>query len=55
MDERLRDWRPTREEIERILEEMRPIIHELARRDRETVRAAGCARRVGIRPAHRGC
>ena len=38
MDERLRDWRPTQEEIERILEEMRPIIHELAKRDREITR-----------------
>ena len=49
MDERLRDWRPTQEEIERILDEMRPIIHELARRDRETVRAAGCAHRLAAR------
>ena len=34
MDERLRSWHPNREELERILAEMRPIIAEFARRAR---------------------
>ena len=52
MDERLRAWRPTEEELERILEEMRPIIHEMARRDRESV---GRLRRAGTGCLHPGC
>ncbi|HEX2040614.1 MAG TPA: hypothetical protein VHF47_12890 [Acidimicrobiales bacterium] len=42
MDERLRSWHPNREELERILAEMRPIIAEFARRARdETAMASG--------------
>jgi hypothetical protein len=40
MDERLRNWHPSREELERILAEMRPIVAEFARR----ARAAGLVR-----------
>jgi hypothetical protein len=35
MDERLRGWHPTTEELERILAEMRPIVIEFARRARD--------------------
>ena len=38
--QRVRTWRPTQEEIERIMIEMRPIINEFARR----ARAAGNGR-----------
>ena len=34
MDERLRNWHPGRDELERILAEMRPVIVEFARRAR---------------------
>ncbi len=34
MDERLRDWHPKDDELERILAEMRPVIVEFARRAR---------------------
>jgi hypothetical protein len=41
MDDRLRSWHPNRDELERILTEMRPIIVEFARRARvETTAAA---------------
>ena len=52
MDERLRAWRPTQEELERILDEMRPIIHEMARRDRESVTRS---RRAGAGCVNPGC
>jgi hypothetical protein len=35
MAERVKVWRPTKEEIESILLEMRPIISEFARRARQ--------------------
>jgi len=35
MDERLRSWHPSREELERIMAEMRPIVAEFARRARD--------------------
>jgi hypothetical protein len=35
MDEQLRCWHPTREELDRILAEMRPIVLEFARRARD--------------------
>jgi hypothetical protein len=35
MDEHQRAWRPSREELERILAEMRPIVAEFARRARD--------------------
>jgi hypothetical protein len=34
VDNKLRDWDPTAEELELILAEMRPIIQEFDRRDR---------------------
>ena len=40
MAERIRVWRPTQEEVESILIEMRPIINEFARRAR-VVKTAG--------------
>jgi len=36
MGERIKIWRPTQEEIESILVEMRPIICEFARRAQQT-------------------
>ena len=36
MAERIKIWRPTQEEIESILVEMRPIISEFARRARQS-------------------
>jgi hypothetical protein len=44
MDERLRSWHPNREELERILAEMRPIIAEFARRARAETATAGSPR-----------
>ena len=44
MDERLRQWHPSREEVERIVAELRPLIRELARRDQQAI-AAEVARR----------
>jgi hypothetical protein len=35
MDQRLANWHPSDEELERILAEMRPIVAEFARRARE--------------------
>jgi hypothetical protein len=40
MNERLKTWHPSGEELERILAEMRPIIAEFARRARAEVTAA---------------
>ena len=37
MDERLRNWRPTKEEVDRIVLELRPLIRDLARREQEAV------------------
>jgi len=37
MDERLRSWRPTPEEVDRIRREIRPLIRDLARRDQEII------------------
>jgi|GEM_PF-5165082 len=34
MEKRVWDWRPDREELERIMTEMRPIIRQFALRDR---------------------
>lgn len=41
MDDRLRSWHPNRDELERILAEMRPIIVEFARRARLETASAG--------------
>jgi len=37
MADRVRAWRPTEEEVERIIAEMRPIIHEFAQRARRDI------------------
>jgi hypothetical protein len=44
MDERLRQWHPDREEVARIVAELRPLIRQLALRDQEAI-AAEVARR----------
>jgi hypothetical protein len=44
MDERLRHWHPDRDEVERIVAELRPLIRQLARKDQEAI-AAEIARR----------
>jgi hypothetical protein len=41
MDERMRTWHPSGAELEEILQEMRPIIAEFARRARLDCLAAG--------------
>ena len=38
MDKRLQDWHPTKSELDEILRELRPLIRDFARRDRETLR-----------------
>ena len=40
MDERLKNWHPTPAEVKAIVHELRPIIHELARRDNERIAVA---------------
>jgi hypothetical protein len=37
MAQRVRAWRPTEEEVRRIVAEMRPIIHEFAQRARRDI------------------
>ncbi len=44
MDERLRQWHPNSEEVERIVAELRPLIRKLAQRDQQVI-AAEVARR----------
>ncbi|MEA3076077.1 MAG: hypothetical protein QOF60_985 [Actinomycetota bacterium] len=39
MDERLRHWHPTKQEVEAIVREVRPLIRDLARRDQEAMTA----------------
>jgi len=51
MDERLRQWHPNREEVERIVAELRPMIRELARRDQQAI-AAEVARRRRVASLH---
>lgn len=36
MSEQTREWRPSPEEVRRIVEEMRPILRELARQSRHS-------------------
>ncbi len=38
MSEQTREWRPSPEEVRRIVEEMRPILRDLARQSRESLR-----------------
>lgn len=51
MNERLRQWHPNHEEVERIVAELRPMIHELARRDQQAM-AAEVDRRRRIASLH---
>jgi hypothetical protein len=44
MDERLQAWKPSVEELERIIDEMRPIIAEFTRRAEVLTTAAAAAR-----------
>ena len=37
MDERLRNWHPTQQEVDEIVRSLRPLIRELARRDQEKI------------------
>jgi hypothetical protein len=37
MDDRLKSWRPTPQEIDKIRMEMRPLIRDLARRDQDAI------------------
>jgi hypothetical protein len=53
MDERLRHWHPNREEVERIVAELRPLIHQLAQRDQQAIAAEVARRRRGPRRAAR--
>ena len=44
MDERLKAWHPTKEEVAQIVAELRPLIRQLAQRDQNAI-AAEVARR----------
>jgi hypothetical protein len=44
MDERLKSWHPSPDELEQILREMRPIIVEFARRARNQAAPRSSAR-----------
>lgn len=37
MDERLRKWQPTQQEVDEIVRSLRPLIRELARQDQEKI------------------
>jgi hypothetical protein len=39
MDDRLRNWHPTKVEVEAIVREVRPLIRDLARKDQEAIAA----------------
>jgi hypothetical protein len=45
VDERLRAWRPTQEEVDEIVRSLRPLLRELARRDQEKIAAEVLRRR----------
>jgi hypothetical protein len=49
MDERLRNWHPTKREVDAIIREVRPLIRDLARRDQEAI-AAEIYRRKAAQP-----
>ena len=48
MDERLRAWRPTQDEVDEIVRSMRPLLRELARRDQQKIAAEILRRRHGL-------
>ena len=56
MDERLRHWHPDREEVAKILDELRPLIRQLALRDQQAIAAeiARRRRRGTVTPASSG-
>ena len=45
MDERLRAWRPTQEEVDEIVRSLRPLLRELAFREQEKIAAEVLRRR----------
>jgi hypothetical protein len=45
VDETLRHWHPTKQEVEAIVREVRPLIRDLARRDQEAMTAEMARRR----------
>jgi hypothetical protein len=49
MDERLRAWRPTQEEVDEIVRSLRPLLRELARREQEKIAAEILRRRRASR------
>ena len=51
MNERLRQWHPNHEEVERIVAELRPLIREIAQRDEQAI-AAEVARRRRVASLH---
>jgi hypothetical protein len=46
MDERMSDWHPTQLEVDEIVRELRPLICDFARRDRETLEVEKCRRHL---------
>ena len=46
MDQRLKDWHPGHDELDRILAEMRPVIAEFARRARAETRQLQTTRQL---------
>lgn len=51
MNEQLKSWHPSGEELDRILAEMKPIIAEFARRARDQVAAAASSTHTPARRA----
>jgi hypothetical protein len=45
VDERLRVWRPTKEEVDEIVRSMRPLLRQLAFREQEKIAAEILRRR----------
>lgn len=51
MDERLRHWHPTKSEVDAIIQEVRPLLRDLARRDQEAIAAEIFRRKNARKPA----
>jgi gamma-glutamyl:cysteine ligase YbdK (ATP-grasp superfamily) len=49
VDERLRAWRPTQEEVDEIVRSLRPLLRELAFREQEKIAAEILRRRRAAR------
>jgi hypothetical protein len=45
VDERLRAWRPTQQEVDEIVRSLRPLLRELAHREQEKIAAEILRRR----------